>query len=213
MKQSSELDNQASIQQPALFTTCSQIRAESRLLFYRRHAFKLHVWHEEQSFWTKLAKRLHLSEHRTSQERVTGWLDAIGEQARRQIRRVEMEIECGKDARLTAEYYAPFIDELHARLPDEATVVYRALGSERRQLKLLWELGKIFHGRDARRTPLLEYHRFSMDMQGATLWVSTWIQHEIDLEGLYARPSLKFGPGQGWFGGVPWWSYWARKWY
>ena len=84
-----EKANRASTSQPALFRTCSQIRAESRGLFYHYHAFTLHIWVEEDKevhkgllshifWWFEHARR-----EKSSLERVMRWLDAIGAEARR----------------------------------------------------------------------------------------------------------------------------------
>ena len=202
-KHSFEKENLVSTQLPALFLTCSQIHTESRLLFYRHHVFKFRVWYEEQNAWLKLAKRLRFYLQTTCLERVIGWLDAIGPQARKQIRKIEIELHCD-DLREMGNY-APFVHDLHARLPDEATVVYRSASRYLdQQVLLLKELGKkLFSGDPIRLARLGAAHWFRK-RGGASPW-EVYLFQLYDEHGRRREeegPSLTFGPGQGWFGGV-----------
>lgn len=56
------------------------------------------------------------------------WLDAIGAEARREIRSFEVEVH-GDDS-TTAKKLPRFVDGLYAKMSDEATVVYRAASRE-----------------------------------------------------------------------------------
>ena len=192
--------NRAGTSQPGLFSTCAQIRNESRGHFYRYHTFRLHIWQkEDKGLLSRFYAWLHYPRREKSCiERVKRWLDAIGPQARKEIRRLEIKIHC--EDRATAKSFARFIAELHARLPDEATVVYRAVPQNIAKLTL-WELYKVFYERD----PTLEMvFKSPMWTVGdhRSMWLAKVSQgqyfpnpHDVQ------RVSLTFGPGLGWFNG------------
>ena len=197
----SETENRESTTLPSLLRTCSQIYRESRLTFYRHHAFKLHIWQEE---YDGLLDTLSAWVFSTScLKRVTKWLDAIGAHARKEIRFVQVEVHCNNDNPATARTaYESFIDSLHARLSDDATVVYRP-GPKCHNAAVLWELGEIFYDRDPTRVPGFSHPGWvcsGFDGNG-NVWAigRAWFV-SVPLKQPLARPSLTFGPGLGWFG-------------
>lgn len=121
------------------------------------------------------------------------WLDAIGPQARREIRRLEIKIHC-KD-QTTVKSFARFIDELHARLPDEATVVYRVVPEKIAKL-ILWKLGKVFYERHPTRGMVFESPRW--DRRGMGILNISQGQYFPNRHNAQ-RVSLTFGPRMGWF--------------
>lgn len=198
----SETENQNSIMQPGLFRTCSQIYRESRLFFYRHHTFKLHIWQAEDktlpdqlAAWFFCKSRL---------ERAAQWLDAIGAEAREQIRSFEIDVHMDDAQPFSARTaYGRFMDDLHARLSDEATVVYRP-GPRCHNAAVLWDLGKIFYDRDPARVPRFEHPRWSVEGGNGSVWAVPkhrfYPQYYSSTKYRVARPSLTFGPGQGFFG-------------
>ncbi len=195
-----EIANRAGTSQPGLFSTCAQIRNESRGLFYRYHTFKLHIWQEEEEgLWSRFYAWLHcLQREKSCIERVKRWLDAIGPQARKEIRRLEIKIHC--EDQTTVKSFARFMDEIHARLPDEATVVYRAVPEKMAKL-ILWELGKVFYDRDHTRGMVFQSPRWTFGdrrvMGGLNRSQGQYFPNRHDTQ----RVSLTFGPGMGWFNG------------
>ena len=190
--------NRTALLQPALFRTCSQIRNESRVFFYRYHTFQLHVSQEDIGLWSRIATQLRLWRSRTSLNRVIEWLDFLGKDIRKQIRTIEIELHCDDVA--TVKTYAGFIDDLHARLSDEATVVYRTV-SQAQGFAMLFELGRIFHARNPARVLHFEHPNWSVIRNHAGLWALTlrdfvYVRTRYRVPG----PSLTFGPGLGWFG-------------
>ncbi len=199
-----EAGNHASIQQPGLFRTCSQIHTESRLLFYRYHTFKLQVWQEENrgllqhvTAWFRP-----LLGRKTCLERVMRWLDAIGVEARKQIRTLEVDLHMEDPTYV--KIYARFMVDLHARLSDEATVVYWSV-SQKRHFADLWALGNTFYDRDPSRLLRFEYPGRALGPlldRSAIVW--TWTEAQVldyPIKRRDPRSSLTFGPGLGWFGG------------
>lgn len=188
---------QPALLQPALLRTCSQIRSESRVFFYRYHTFQLHVWQEDQGLPSRIAEQLRLWRPRTCLDRVKGWLDFLGEDTRKQIRTIEIELHC--DDLTSVKTYAAFIDDVHARLSDEATVVYRTV-SQPQGLAMLFELGRIFQARNPARVLHFEQSNWSIrnntNVWASTLYnfVYTWTRYRVP------GPSLTFGPRLGWFG-------------
>lgn len=189
-----ETENQASILQPGLFRTCSQIHTESRGLFYHHHAFKLHIW-QSKSILSNLAVWLRLWQGKTCLQRATRWLDAIGAEARKQIRTLEVEVHC--EGAASAKDYTEIIDHLHSRLSDEATVVYRS-ASRKFDVLILYDLGAVFYERDPARVPQFEQDVWT----SATIpWTTTRsLLFRLPTRYRGPRPTLTFGPGLGWFG-------------
>ena len=189
--------NRTAILQPALFLTCSQIQNESRVFFYRYHIFQLHVWQGAIGLPSRKAEQLRLWRSRTRLTRVIEWLDILGEDTRKQIRTIEIELRCHDGA--TVRKYARFIPDLHARLSDEATVVYRTV-SQAQGFAMLLELGRMFHARHPARVLPFEHPNWSI-INGTIWWlctlhnfVYTWTAYPVP------GPSLTFGPRLGWFG-------------
>ena len=188
---------QPALLQPGLFRTCSQIRSESRIFFYRYHTFHLHVWQEDQGLPSRIAEQLRLWRPGTCLDRVIRWLDFLGKDIRKQIRTIEIELHC--DDQTTVKTYAGFIDDVHARLSDEATVVYRTV-SEPQGLAMLFELSGIFQARNPAGVLHFEQSNWSIrnntNVGASTIYnfVYTWTKYRVP------RPSLTFGPRLGWFG-------------
>ena len=136
-------------------------------------------------------------------ERVIRWLDAIGAEARREIRSLEVEVQC--DDPTAAEKITPFMDDLHAKLSDKATVVYRAASRQEYDTLVLWYLGKVFYGRDPTHAPLLVHPEWKASGDDANIWLWTNFQMHRDCPNRKRapRPSLTFEPGLGWFGNRP----------
>ena len=183
--------------QPPLFRTCSQIRSESQVFFYRYHTFQLHVWQEDQGLLSRIAEQLRLWRPRTCLDRVKRWLDFLGEDTRRQIRKIEIELHC--DGLATVETYAGFIDDVHARLSDEATVYYQTVSCAR-GFAMLFELGRIFQARNPARVLHFKHPNWSL-WNNTNVWAST-LQDFVYTPTRYRvpGPSLTFGPRLGWFG-------------
>lgn len=112
----SHLENQASILQPGLFRTCSQIHAESRLIFYRTHAFKLHIWHEGPKRPSdRLTTIWYVS--KACVNRVTRWLDAIRPEAIDELQTLKFEVHYDYASRVTVwTAYTQFINHLYNKL-------------------------------------------------------------------------------------------------
>ena len=189
--------NRAALLQPALFRTCSQIRSESRVFFYRYHTFHLHVWQEDHGLPSRIAEQLRLWRPRICLDRVKRWLDFLGKDTREQIRTIEIELH--RDDLTTVETYAGFIDDVHARLSDDATVVYRTV-SRARGFAMLFELGRIFQARNPARVLHFEHPNWSL-RNNTNVWAST-LQDFVYTRTRYRvpGPSLTFGPRLGWFG-------------
>ena len=198
-----EVKNQASIMPPGLFRTCTQVYMESRYLFYRHHPFKLQIWHEEKrskSILERLAEWVGLWRHTTCLDRTTRWLDAIGGQTLKQIRILEIEVHPWSATGWRA--YVRFIDDLHARLSDETTLVYRSTARGFEALDTLWALGKMFYDRDPSRVPQFEYPGWYPGLIPTGLFlagITPGICPPLPSRRLGSRPSLIFGPGLGWF--------------
>lgn len=177
----SDLRNQQSIAQPDLFHACSQIYHESRVFFYRHHDFKFTIWQENDRVMSHQTTKRHY----TCLERLSRWVDAIGVDMQQQIRTPVFSMICGDSPKVTV--YTRFIEDLHARLSDRATVIYRGWGiSLREEHAVLSELADVFQDRDTMRKPRFEH---------ATLPVGQEYVSSCD-----RGPSLTFGPGAGWFG-------------
>lgn len=124
----------------------------------------------------------------------------------KQIRTLEVDLQCDKSTDLEA--YTWFVDNLHARLSDKATVLYRPIWqtAARHDVAFLWRIGKILHTRDPRRVPRFEHPNWSI--QGsptpgndANIWASARNPLVYTPKTSHAkRPSLTFGPDRGWFG-------------
>lgn len=135
-------------------------------------------------------------------QRVTRWLDAIGAEARKEIRSLEVEVHC--DDSTTVKNLTAFVDDFHAKLSDEATVVYRAVSYAEYDTMALWDLGNVFYGRDSTHVPLLEHPEWTASGDDANIWLWTDIQvQHLPNRKSGPRPSLTFGPGLGWFGNQP----------
>lgn len=190
---------QPALLQPALFRTCSQIRSESRVFFYRYRTFKLHVWQEDQDLPSRIgiAEQLRLWRPRTCLDRVKGWLNFLGEDTRKQIRTIEIELHY--DDQTTVKTYAGFIDDVHASLSDDATVVYRTV-SQPQGLAMLFELGRIFQARNP--AGVLHFEQSNWSIRNNTNVGASTIYNFVYTRTRYRvpRPSLTFGPRLGWFG-------------
>lgn len=163
--------NQASIQQPALIRTCVQIRTESRGFFYAHRLFKLHIWQQKTTSLEELWLRLW--QGKTCLERATRWLDAIGPEAQRQIRKVEIDLYCAPV--MPPREFTQIIDHIHAKLSDEATVVYRSAWRVFESVAL-WDLGVMFYYKNPARVPLFEHSDFRMAQEGGNVW-APWPGH------------------------------------
>ena len=192
----SATENQNPIMQPGLIRTCSQIYWESRLIFYRHHHFKLHIWQDEHK---DLRDRLMAWFFSTScLKRLTKLLDTIGAEARTQIRSLEIDVHDDYAHLRTA--YGTLIGDLHARLSDEATIVYRP-GPKCLNAAILWDVGNVFYDKDPARVPKFEHPYWAERGQNGSVWafprtwfLPIWTKYRV------ARPSLTFGPGLGFFG-------------
>ena len=193
-----DIHNRASITQPGFFHTCSQIYQESRAVFYRYREFKLHIWQD--------ARKLRES---TCLVKVLNWFDTIGVDMQKQIRTLEINLQC--ETSLDLYTYVWFVDSLHEKLSDKATVIYRPISQKRARhdVSFLWFIGKILHVREPRRVPQFEHPNWSIrGSQGpgndADVW--SWTRNPLvyrpkkrDVD----RPTLTFGPDEGWFGREP----------
>ncbi len=126
------------------------------------------------------------------------WMDTIGAEARSQIRNLNVMIY--NDDLTVVKNFARFVGRLHAKLSDDATVVYRVLPTKKDALQL-WELGKVFSFRDPSRVPLFDNPRWAGvgDMSGTWTWSRAYAL-SYPTRNRAARPRLTFGPGLGWFG-------------
>ena len=132
-------------------------------------------------------------------QKVNRWLDAIGEDAQNQIRKLVIELHC--EEREAIKTYIGFVDHLHAILSDSATVTYQ-LASQTIEHGILWELGKMFYDRDSMRVPHFDHPMWTMAQIHKLAW--TFPRRpgfHIPREYRELRPCLTFGPGLGWFGG------------
>ena len=155
-----------------------------------------------------VATFLHLPRHLTCLERVIKWLDSVTPDMRKQIRTLEIEIHYSDSS--TAKAYIGFLDDLHSRLSDDATVIYRPSPTSRpyqtHSFGVLWGLGKILHDRDASRLPRFEHPNWILPDRyttghAADVWAHGFIPLYFNRSrGHCRRPSLTFGPGLGWFG-------------
>ncbi len=142
----------------------------------------------------------HQRREKSCLERVIRWLDTIGAEARREIRSLEVEVHC--DDLTTAKKFVPFVDDLHAKLSDEATVVYRAVSREEYDTLVLRDLGHVFYLRDPTHVPLLEHPEWTT-RNDANPWTFQ-IQYLSKRDRKRApRPRMTFKAGLGWFGNQP----------
>ena len=118
-----------------------------------------------------------------------------------QIRSLEIEVYIGNAHPTFARTaYGPFIDDLHAKLSDESTVVYRP-GPRCHNAAVLWELGMVFYDRNTARVPKFEHPCWFVPGWNGSVWAvpgSSFIPSSTKYR--VARPSLTFGPGLGFFG-------------
>ena len=191
-----DIQNQASIAQPDFFHACSQIYQESRPLFYRCREFNLHIWQDPGK------KR-----HSRCLKKLLDWLDTIGTDTQKEIRTLEIDLQC--DASTDMYTYTWFVDNLHAKLSDKATVIYRPISKmrARHDVAFLYGIGKVLHAWDRKRVPRFEHPNWSIRDShtpgtDADVWASArnplvYTPKKVNVE----RPSLTFGPDKGWFGG------------
>ena len=197
----SDIQNQTSIAQPSIFHACSQIYRESRAFFYRYREFKLRIWQEP-------GKKRYSRCFR----KVFEWLNTIGVEMQLEIRTLEIDLQCDTSADMKA--YIWFVDNLHARLSEEATVIYRPTSQmrARHEVAHLWYIGKVLHSRDRNRVPQLEHPNWSINPDwsirdldtletAANIWANTknplvYTPKKVNVD----RPSLTFRPNEGWFG-------------
>lgn len=92
-----------------------------------------------------------------------------------------IELHC--DDQTTVKTYEGFIDDVHARLSDEAAVVYRTV-SQPQGHAMVFELVRIFRARKPVR------------VRASTLQDIVYTRTGYRVPG----PSLTFGPRLGWFG-------------
>ena len=196
----STTENHNAIMQPGLVRTCSQIYWESRLIFYRHHHFKLHIWQEEHKDMRNRLKAWFFSQ--SCLKRVMKWLDAIGVEARMQIRSLEIDVhDSNAYWTSTGTEFKSFISDLHARLSDEATVVYRP-SPRCHNARILWELGKVFYDKDPTHVPKFEHPHWIVDGWNGSVWAfPSYLFVPVSTKYRVARPSLTFESGLGFFGG------------
>lgn len=198
--------NQACTTLPGLFLVCSQVYHESRVLFHRHHDFRLYIWQGEKGLLSHLKAWFGMKNHGECMERIFTWLDIIRKDMRKEIRTLKIELQCHEA--VSVDEYLCFMDDLHARLSDRATVIYRPMAaSPMTGVTALWKLGKAFYDRDHMRIPRFEYLAWAVPFNQAVLRYSTiWACSSVPLVKAPKRravgvPSLIFGPGAGWFGG------------
>ena len=200
--------NSASITAPGLFYICSQVYHESRVFFYRYHDFSLYIWQDYKGRTAHWKALLGSRRHNKCMERVFSWLDAIGADMRKEIRTLDIELQCYES--VSVEAYSYFVDDLHDRLSDTATVAYRSVSTHPMNgLAVLWGLGKAFYERDHGQVPRLEYPAWAVPRIHS--WNgdddNIWNTSQSPFSGYPPRrrsvevPSLTFEPGAGWFGG------------
>lgn len=192
-----DIQNQASIAQPVFLHTCSQIYREGRALFYGYREFKFCIWQEPGK---KQGSKCF--------GKMFEWLDTLGVEMQLQIQTLEINLQCDRSADRKA--YIWFVDNLHARLSDSATVVYRPISQmrARHDVACLWGIGKALYGRNPMRAPRYEHPNWVIrDPQSPENAGNVWASARNPLvytpkKANVDRPSLTFGPDQGWFGGV-----------
>ena len=193
-----DIQNQASIAQPGLFHTCSQIYQESRAAFFRYRDFKLHIWQDPG-----------MKQQSRCLKKMLAWFDIIGVEMQKQIRTLEIDLQCDKSTDLHA--YIWFVDTVHAKLSDKATVIYRPISQmrARHDVAFLWGIGRTLHVRDPRRVPQYEHPNWSIrgshspENEAGPLGTLGYAKNPLAYTPKRAnadRPSLTFGPGEGWFG-------------
>ena len=193
-----DLQNQASIALPGFFHTCSQIYQESRPFFYRHREFKLHIWQDPE-----------MKRESRCLKKVLAWFDTIGVKMQKQIQTLEIDLKCDRQTDLYA--YIWFVDTLHAKLSDKATVIYRPISRmrARHDVSFLWGIGRNLHVRDPRRVPQYEHPNWSLrgslspGTGASTMGTLGYARNPLDYtpkKNNVDRPSLTFGPGEGWFG-------------
>lgn len=174
-----DLRNQESIAQPGLFQTCSQVYHESRVFFYRHHKFKFYIRQED----NRVMSHQKTKRHHTCLEMWFRWFTTIGVDMQKQIRTLKFGLTCCDLENVMA--YTRFIEDLHARLSDRATVIYRGTSiNSLTERAILSGLADIFQARGNKRAPHLEY---------PVAPVGQWTDRPVN-------PVLTFGPGLGWFG-------------
>ena len=140
-------------------------------------------------------------------KRMISWLDAVGPDMRKEIRNLDIELQCYESVDVTA--YSCFIDDLHGRLSDDATVTYRPVAaSPMNGLEVLYKLGRVFYGRDPGQVPRFEYPAWANPLR-APPGDEDNIWYYLNPYFLGSPPrrrnvevlSLTFEPGAGWFGG------------
>ena len=127
----------------------------------------------------------------------------------KQIRTLEVDLQCEPSAVSTDLYaYIWVVDNLHAKLSEKATVIYRPISQmrARHDVSVLWGIGKVLHVRDPRRVPRFEHPNWSIrdshtPGNDADVWAFArnplaYTPKKRDVD----RPSLTFGPDKGWFG-------------
>ena len=191
-----DIQNQATIAQPGFFNTCSQIYHESRAFFYRHHEFKLYIWQEPG-----------MKQHSKCLKKMLNWLGTIGVEMQKQIRTLEINLQCDPTSDLGT--YIWFVDNLHSMLSDhQATVIYRPISQmrARHDVAFLWGIGKVLQVGNPGRVPQLEHPNWSVrgsPASGNEADVWTWARNPLAYtprKPNAERPSLTFGPDEGWFG-------------
>ena len=196
-----DLQNRASITQPGLFHTCSQTYRESREIFYRYRKFKLRIWQDPG-----------MKRQSRCLKKVLDWFDTIGVDMQKQVRAIEINLKCEKNISTDMKTYVWFVDNLHAKLSDQATVIYRPISQLRAKhdISFLYGIGKVIHVRDPSRGPQMDHPNWSIrgsptpgndaDNDGG-IWA--WARNPLvytPKKRCVERPSLTFWPDQGWFG-------------
>lgn len=153
-----DLRNQEIIAQPGLFQACSQIYHESHVFFYRHHEFKFVIWQDNNN----VTSHPNTEPYHALLAKVLRWLDNIGVDMQEQIRTVEFRLlRCGS-ANVTA--YTRFIEAVHAKISDQATIIYRGSGTRRREeYALLSGLADVFGAQKSMRAPQIEHPELPVD--------------------------------------------------
>lgn len=185
------------ILQPGLFLTCKQIRTEGLPFFFRRRDFYLPLDHGK-----------HIFDFYWDQAGFALWFRTIGDLGQQNIRSLTL-----RNTRMIKG--ASFLERIHRKLSDQATVVYEAdtYGNGRFFAQSLWNIGARFQARNDRKVPI-----FCVEGDPPTSKIA----------GPYICRSgictMEFPPGNGWFGMAQnaraqlWWrrdmriDYWNQIW-
>ena len=163
--------------QSSLFRASKQTRAEGLALFYQHHRFVLFV------------------EHGGCFLAILLWLQNIGDIGRRNIRYLHIRYYtrcCTPDK--------VFMDRIHEKLSDQATVVYIPEVPES-----LWRIGQRYYIRNPAKVPLF---RIDGENPEGTLFADEQVTdyrvrpnfHHFSRHDTWLDYSMVFYPGMSWFG-------------